>query len=617
MKNKERNEDVHHILNEDDKVDDSCPTTGVCSVIEGDEVKLSKVEDVEKEKQQIGNEDDRVVDDSDTTILDSVTEGKGVKFIENDNVLVDDVLNEMIKCSFEVQKSAEVVVDSQHKIEDIFKQDEQIQSAEGCSIPDLDDVKLDIYNGPDLRSPYEYLHVDVKKPVSDVEKIVADTLFAMIGSKFQSGLGLNHLEMETLTLTLMVSAYVIDVWAELLNILEIYKDESLPLRYFFKIMIPVYYIGKDTDDEKLAVFIKKMKESFNEDEKLMSLQNFEMVFFSVCHEDHIYLICVDFNKGSIHLIDNSSTGTDHKNHKYKGIPQAIVGKVFVQYLYYVKCPKAKAIEKAKIKRMKISWRTTRNSTDCGVFTMLHMESYIGAEGEWKCGRAKESKKQNEQLNSPRSKFAAKIILSEFNLLMEKFMQLVQAFEQKTEEERKKTIDDAIANRDHLINDLKKCGYKKDNCELNYNLQPKWKQYGTLMRQTENLMDINIDALYNILKQNQRDVNDAMGSKKKTVVVTSDPLALVAEKTNVSKRKEKVIISSNSEESGRDDFSELKKITALLAKAFNRRKFYSKPTNNNLRTSSTSQSANKKQEFVKTNDKKEDKKAYEKKRDKSK
>nr|GEW79571.1 integrase, catalytic region, zinc finger, CCHC-type, peptidase aspartic, catalytic [Tanacetum cinerariifolium] len=133
----------------------------------------------------------------------------------------------------------------------------------------------------------------------------------------------------------------------------------------------------------------------------------------------------------------------------------------------------------------------------------------------------------------------------------------------------------------------KCGYKKDNCELNYkflnNLQPKWKQYGTLMRQTKNLMDINIDALYNILKQNQGDVNDALGYKKKVVVVTSDPLALVAEKT----------------------------------KAFNRRKFYSKPTNNNLRRSSTSHSANKKQEFVKSDDKKVEKKDYEKKRDMSK
>nr|GFB53633.1 hypothetical protein [Tanacetum cinerariifolium] len=94
----------------------------------------------------------------------------------------------------------------------------------------------------------------------------------------------------------------------------------------------------------------------------------------------------------------------------------------------------------------------------------------------------------------------------------------------------------------VINDLKKCGYSKDNCELNFkflnNLQPEWKQYATMMRQNKNLMDINIDALYNILKQNQRDVNDAMGSKKKTVLVTSDLLALIAEKMKVSKSKEK-------------------------------------------------------------------------------
>nr|GEZ63236.1 MAK10-like protein [Tanacetum cinerariifolium] len=97
-----------------------------------------------------------------------------------------------------------------------------------------------------------------------------------------------------------------------------------------------------------------------------------------------------------------------------------------------------------------------------------------------------------------------------------------------------------------------------------NLQLEWKQYTKMMRQNKNLMDINIDALYNILKQNQGDVNDAMGLKKKTIVVTFNPLALIAEKTKVSNRKEK--------------------------------KFYSKQTNNNLRTSSASQSANKKQEY---------------------
>nr|GEZ82817.1 hypothetical protein [Tanacetum cinerariifolium] len=124
----------------------------------------------------------------------------------------------------------------------------------------------------------------------------------------------------------------------------------------------------------------------------------------------------------------------------------------------------------------------------------------------------------------------------------------------------------------VINDLMKCGYSKDNY-----------------------------------------VNHAMRSKKKNVMVTSDPLALITEKTNVSRSKEKVVVSSDSKGSEADDFSELKKITALLAKAFNRRKVYSNPTNNNLKTSSTSKSANKKQEFVKTDNKKVEKKDDEKKR----
>nr|GEX36622.1 hypothetical protein [Tanacetum cinerariifolium] len=108
-----------------------------------------------------------------------------------------------------------------------------------------------------------------------------------------------------------------------------------------------------------------------------------------------------------------------------------------------------------------------------------------------------------------------------------------------------------------------------------------------LRQARTVVDNhNHNVNYSLITRT-RDVNDALGYKKKAVMVTSDPLALVAEKTNVSKRKEKVFVSSDSEGSGSDDFSELKKITALLEKAFNRRKFYSKPTNNNLRTSSTS------------------------------
>nr|GFB68884.1 hypothetical protein [Tanacetum cinerariifolium] len=43
----------------------------------------------------------------------------------------------------------------------------------------------------------------------------------------------------------------------------------------------------------------------------------------------------------------------------------------------------------------------------------------------------------------------------------------------------------------------------------------------------------------------------------TVVVTSDPLALIAKKTDVNRSKEKVVVSSNSEGSEADDFNDKK------------------------------------------------------------
>nr|GEY55246.1 hypothetical protein [Tanacetum cinerariifolium] len=64
----------------------------------------------------------------------------------------------------------------------------------------------------------------------------------------------------------------------------------------------------------------------------------------------------------------------------------------------------------------------------------------------------------------------------------------------------------------VINDLKKCGYNKDNC----------------------------------------DVNDALGYKKKVVVINSDPLALVAEKMNSANKKQEFVKSDDKKEDKKDD-----------------------------------------------------------------
>lgn len=49
---------------------------------------------------------------------------------------------------------------------------------------DLNYADVDIYDGPDRLSPFQYKPVNPKKPLSEDEQIVANTLFAMTAPKW-------------------------------------------------------------------------------------------------------------------------------------------------------------------------------------------------------------------------------------------------------------------------------------------------------------------------------------------------------------------------------------------------------------------------------------------------
>ncbi|PWA38025.1 hypothetical protein CTI12_AA586450 [Artemisia annua] len=120
-------------------------------------------------------------------------------------------------------------------------------------------------------------------------------------------------------------------------------------------------------------------------------------------------------------------------------------KVLVAYLDQVKHPKTERIRNTKPIRMQMKWRTKNNHDDYGVFLMLHMESYHGLKN-WDCGLCVESERQKRELDLLRSKYAAKILLSDLNLIKNKFLKLVQVFEENSLDEKKKMIDYAIAHR---------------------------------------------------------------------------------------------------------------------------------------------------------------------------
>ncbi|GJW07896.1 hypothetical protein Tco_1570319 [Tanacetum coccineum] len=100
-----------------------------------------------------------------------------------------------------------------------------------------------------------------------------------------------------------------------------------------------------------------------------------------------------------------------------------------------------------------------------------------------------------------------------------------------------------------------------NVQLLLQLQPEWKRFVTLVKQSQELKTVSYHKLYDILKQHQNEVNELRDER---LARNANPPTMVAEDDEMSKEKE------------------IDKPMALISLSF--KKIY-KPTNNNLKTSS--------------------------------
>ncbi|KAJ9541927.1 hypothetical protein OSB04_028433 [Centaurea solstitialis] len=131
----------------------------------------------------------------------------------------------------------------------------------------------------------------------------------------------------------------------------------------------------------------------------------------------------------------------------------------------------------------------------------------------------------------------------------------------------------------------------NNVKFLTNLQPVWKLYSNSVFQNKSLADIDIHVVYEILKQSQDDVQDALDEKIKSEKEKADTLALMADKRGkqVVHRSRARSDSSDTPEVSSDsdvDVAEFKQAMAMMTKAFQRR-FYRQPSSNKQRYSSTS------------------------------
>nr|GEZ43979.1 hypothetical protein [Tanacetum cinerariifolium] len=137
----------------------------------------------------------------------------------------------------------------------------------------------------------------------------------------------------------------------------------------------------------------------------------------------------------------------------------------------------------------------------------------------------------------------------------------------------------------LMNDLKKNKHFSKNIASNLkflnNLQPEWKRYVTIVRQTKNLHEADFTQIYDFLKMNQEEMNqeEVNDLRVERLAKSHDPLALMAHSQNSFNfpTTHKDQSSSNIN----DPTEAMNTALIIFAKAFQ----LFAPTNNNQRTSS--------------------------------
>lgn len=101
-------------------------------------------------------------------------------------------------------------------------------------------------------------------------------------------------------------------------------------------------------------------------------------------------------------------------------------KSFIDYLKRVNHPKPDKFLMAAPKIIQMEWRTNNNISDCGVFVMRHMETYMGG-GAFCQDLKKLGIGQSVQIKLLRVKYVAKIILMEINEAKQKFLKEAEAY----------------------------------------------------------------------------------------------------------------------------------------------------------------------------------------------
>ncbi|KAL8205367.1 hypothetical protein R6Q57_008918, partial [Mikania cordata] len=150
---------------------------------------------------------------------------------------------------------------------------------------------------------------------------------------------------------------------------------------------------------------KTRKELFDDNIRMLltnlnikNLNKIDLFFIPIIHNEHVFVLVFDMKNPAFEVIENMATGLI-KLDRYSHIP-AIMKYVFANYLLSKDHLNALKIYHLTPTLLDIQWKTTKNGVDCGVFSMMHMETYMGGGlKKWKTGLNQEFESQKKEMRT--------------------------------------------------------------------------------------------------------------------------------------------------------------------------------------------------------------------------
>ncbi|KVI11001.1 hypothetical protein Ccrd_010593 [Cynara cardunculus var. scolymus] len=289
--------------------------------------------------------------------------------------------------------------------------------------------------GDHLRSPFVIRAVDLN--VTPEKRKIHEWVVAGLGGKYELLFSTPndtklHRHAISLGRTTTIYVSVIDAWATLLNYEERYRNRDSLRHYFFNMEVMGYTKLRSKSvnhNTQYALFKKGLLSSAKKNWEVVQMHNVDLVFFPLLDKGHYYLVVFNLKNPSIVVIDNryrEVSDDDHLLQMYDFITD-ILQRLMIRHLNAVGHAAGKELDETGQERLRLDWQTKNNFDDCGVFTMRHMETYMGDMKSWKIGLAPESKIQENQIANLRMKYVAKILMNSYNVKKDYIIKEVEKF----------------------------------------------------------------------------------------------------------------------------------------------------------------------------------------------